>query len=342
LGFAFVYWKLRLIFHQGDNVLMQSGSVQDPSLIFGLELDGSGGADSISAATDNKSCWLHFDYSYPSAEKCLSNLGLPDNVVAALVRPETRPRTWFFKEGVLVFVRGVNSNPGSDPEDMVSLRMWIEPDRLITVRQRRLYSVQDIKQEFEKGTGPDSIPQLIVRLIERLADRVTDFVEDIEERLSSIEDELERNIESGLRPQISSIRRQTAAVRRFMAPQREALDALFRQSIDLLGPECTAEIQEQADRFIRGVEDLDLIRERATVLQEELLNLIVQEQSDRMYALSIVAAIFLPITFVSGVFGMNVAGLPGTEDANSFWIVSTLMLTVSVGVIIWLKIKRWL
>ena len=100
-------------------------------------------------------------------------------------------------------------------------------------------------------------------------------------------------------------------------------------------------MREQSDRITRYVEDLDLVRERALVVQEELFNRISQEQNARTYVLSIVAAIFLPITFISGVFGMNVAGLPGLEEINSFWIVSAVMLAISVAILIGLRLKKW-
>jgi zinc transporter len=72
------------------------------------------------------------------------------------------------------------------------------------------------------------------------------------------------------------------------------------------------------------------------VVQEELMNRISQEQKTRTYLLSIVAAAFLPITFISGVFGMNVAGLPGLENTKSFWVVSGVMAAISIGTMIWL------
>ena len=60
-----------------------------------------------------------------------------------------------------------------------------------------------------------------------------------------------------------------------------------------------------------------------------------------MYVLSIVAAVFLPITFITGLFGMNVAGLPGTANAGAFWIVAGVMATFTVGVVVLFWIKRW-
>jgi zinc transporter len=77
------------------------------------------------------------------------------------------------------------------------------------------------------------------------------------------------------------------------------------------------------------------------VLQEEVMNISMEQQNSRMYALSIVALIFLPVTFVTGVFGMNVGGLPGLENPTAFMTVVGTMLFISIAVITVLKIKRW-
>ncbi|MEL0063893.1 MAG: CorA family divalent cation transporter, partial [Gammaproteobacteria bacterium] len=131
-------------------------------------------------------------------------------------------------------------------------------------------------------------------------------------------------------------------VRRFLAPQREALETFHRSAANLIGSDAATVMRESADRFTRYVEDIDLVRERALVLHEELLNLVVQEQSNRMYALSIVAAIFLPITFITGIFGMNVAGLPGIDYPYAFNLVAGAMITVTVFIVVLFKRKNWL
>ncbi len=315
------------------------------SFVFGWEFDGTGGgtplADPGAAAAVKGPTWLHFDYSKPGIESDLLALGLPPWVVESLVRVDTRPRTAVVGKGALILLRGINMNPGADPEDMVSLRLWLEPDRLISVRQRRLFAVQDVSAELERGTGPDSVPALAVTIVERLADRIKDFVDTIEDRIAKFEDLVEQNRPEEIRASVSQIRRQTAVVRRFISPQRDALDALYRDSAGILSQNQTFMLREQADRIARDVEDLDLVRERAQVITEELLNRIAQEQNSRMYVLSIIAAIFLPITFITGLFGMNVAGLPGVEDADAFLIVAGGMVATTVVTLVLLRAKRW-
>ena len=320
---------------------MEINTVNESSFVFGLCLDGSGGYREAQASYSEPSTWLHFDYSSGNAEKALVDLGIDSNVAESLVRAETRPRTVSTSDGLLVVLRGVNTNPGADPEDMISLRMWIESDRLITVRQRRLFSIQDVRETLDSGKGPRDIPALVVAIIERIADRISDFVDSIEEQVALFEDAVETAAPAEVRRDVTALRRQTAIVRRFLAPQRDALDNLFRQSRDIFDDEQTYSIREQSDRITRYVEDLDLVRERALVIQEELLNRIAQEQNARMYVLSVVAAIFLPITFITGLFGMNVAGLPGTESVNAFWLVTGVMLAISVLVVALFRWRRW-
>ena len=313
------------------------------SFVLGWNLDGAGGGTPIEApdAAQPGPTWLHFDYSQAGVEESLLALDLPPWVVESLVRVDTRPRTAIVGSGVLILLRGINMNPGADPEDMVSLRLWLQPGRLISVRQRRLFAVQDVSAEISRGTGPDSVPSLLVAIVERMADRIKDFVDSIEDRVAEFEDQVEESRPEEIRAKVSEARRQTAVVRRFISPQRDALDALYRDSAGILSQNQTFMIREQADRIARDLEDLDLVRERSLVINEELLNRIAQEQNNRMYVLSIIAAVFLPITFITGLFGMNVAGLPGVEDKSAFLIVTGVMLGTTLGTLALLRAKRW-
>ena len=312
----------------------------DPCFVFGLNLDSEGGATNIEGV-ESDCAWMHIDYSHSSAADFLNSLGLQERVVQSLIQPDTRPRTVKSKDGVLVFIRGINLNPGADPEDMVSLRMWIETNRLITVRQRKILSVQDIRSDLLAGAGPDSIPDLVISIIGRVADRISDYVNGVEDQLVQLEESVQSDYSSSVRSKISAVRREIAGVRRYLAPQRDALDTLYTHCVASMPEGCGYRLREQMDRTTRYLEDLDLIRERTLVLQEEVMNISMEQQNSRMYALSIVALIFLPVTFVTGVFGMNVGGLPGLENPTAFMMVVVTMLFISIAVITVLKIKRW-
>ena len=322
---------------------------QHPAFLQSFVLDGHGRGKAIDAAAveqwspEDGVLWIHFDVADPHVAGWLATeAGLPDIAIDTLLAGETRPRSLVTDAGMLTVLRGVNLNPGADPEDMVSIRVWIDAHRIISSRRRRLLSVDDLSEALRGGTGPTTTGNFLVALIERLADRIGGFVDGIEDRMDAAEDEISSGKQAGFRKRLSLLRRQIAEVRRFLAPQRDALDRLTRQASAWLSETDAYGLREESDRITRFLEDLDLARERAVVLQEELLSLIAQEQNTRMYVLSVVAAIFLPLTFVTGLLGMNVGGLPGLESPVGFWWSIIVMIGAAIGLLWFFRWKRWL
>ena len=142
------------------------------SLLHALLLDRKGGATAVEPADIEKwrpedgLLWLHLDVAEsPPYEWLHGALGLEFSIVEALTAEETRPRSLNVGDGLLAVLRGVNMNPGDDPEDMVSIRMWIEQDRIVSTRRRRLLSVQDLREQLEQGTGPTTSGEFLYELI---------------------------------------------------------------------------------------------------------------------------------------------------------------------------------
>lgn len=284
--------------------------------------------------------WFHVQADATDSGGCLQELGLPTEIIEALCTAETRPKAIQFAGGMLVYLRGINRNPQADPEDMVSLRLWIGENTLITARRknRQLLSVQDTKEELERGYIPASPLDLCLRIITRIADRISETVDELDETLTEFE-ALDKSARQD-KIELSMVRRRAAAIRRYLAPQRDALDAIYRFNKSL-SQEQAFELRDQTDRMTRYVEDLDLAKERAMVLQDELRNRIAEQQGVRMYVLSLVTAVFLPLSFLTGVFGMNVAGLPGTEDPQAFLYLVSAMLVLAIGLLVGMSWKKW-
>ena len=312
-------------------------------------LDGSG----VGRAVDSKDVqnwspeqgllWVHVDIADEHTSGwLLHDSGLPQIAIDGLLAGETRPRSATGSGGTLVVLRGVNTNPGADPEDMVSVRVWIEEHRIVASQRRQLLSIDDVGQSLLSGDGPRDSGEFLIALVERVADRIGDFVESIEDRMDAAETDIGSGNMPGFRQRLSTLRRQIAEVRRFLAPQRDALDRLTRLSSGWLAESEAHDLRQEADRITRFLEDLDLARERAVVLREELLSQIAQEQNARMYVLSVVAAVFLPLTFITGLLGMNVGGLPGLENTSGFAWSIVIMLLAGVFLVVFFRWKKWL
>ncbi len=314
-------------------------------------LDGGGGArhltpGEIGSWTPGEGIlWLHIDFSRPGAYELLETglpLRLPEVVLDVLTNNETRPRAVTVDSGLLVALRGVNMNPGQNPADMVSIRVWVAAGFVVTSRRRRLLAVQDILGDLEKGEGPVTPGEILVHLIARLADRIGIYVDKIEDQLLTSEEGMAEGDAEPQRLGLARTRRQIANVRRFVAPQRDALEKAYRYPPAWFPAPEVQQLREEADRIARYVEDLDLARERAILLHEEYQGMIAQQQNSRMYVLSIVAAIFLPLTFVTGLLGMNVGGLPGLDNERGFTWSVVVMIVCGIFAGLVLRWKKWM
>ncbi|MDN4501032.1 zinc transporter ZntB [Alteromonadaceae bacterium BrNp21-10] len=319
------------------------------SFLWAYQINGQGQGTSIEAdkinvatSTDNL-LWVHIRSDGIDAPQQLSDFGVPKRIIDTLTADETRPKTTQSDDGVVTFLRGINRNPNADPEDMVSLRVWMTDKVVITARKkdRRLQSIVELKQSLIAGDGPATAGDFVCDLVERIADLINDTVDDIDGELDQYESVGNVGVKQQYHQILARIRRQSASIRRYLAPQRDALDALYRIR-GILNDHQAYSLREQSERMTRYIEELDLARERAMVLQEEQRNRVAEAQGMRMYVLSIVTAIFLPLSFLTGVFGMNVAGLPGLENPSAFNNLASSMLGLAVVLLLVMIWKKWL
>lgn len=306
----------------------------------GIELDR---ADLDSAIQSGSAlCWVHLDYSRSDALDWLNSLGWLDPIIKAnLTDDDTRPRSFTLPDGLFLSLRGVNLNPGADPEDMIAVRMWASEHCILTSNRRKLLSLNDIRSSLDQGTGPRSAASFVTLLIERLALRAETVVEQIEDEFEELEERLITGDDAESRAFLAQLRRQAIRLRRFFSPQRAALEHLINDSPGWLAKRDKLHIKESIDKFNRYVEELDSLRDRAVVAQEEFLGRLSETLNKRMYTLSLVATLFLPLGFLTGLLGINVGGIPGANSPYGFTIICIGIIAVSVGMIALLKAKKW-
>jgi zinc transporter len=311
--------------------------------------DGQGGADrQVPDGQDSeadKVVWAHLQRGSASARRWLtSGRGVPPLVREALTAEETRPRCTPLEGGLLLILRGVNLNPEADPEDMVSIRIWTDGRRIFSVWLRRLLAVSDIDEMLSEGRGPKSVGEFVTLLSDRLVARMEPVIAEIDDRIDALEDEVLETYSPDTRERLATVRRQAIVLRRYFAPQREALVkmAVEQEAEEWLEARERHSLREIADRITRYVEDLDAGRERAAVVHDQLANHLSDELNRGMYILSVIAAVFLPLGFITGLLGINVGGLPGTENPIAFTLVCVILVMLA-GLEVWLLRRlKWI
>ena len=144
-----------------------------------------------------------------------------------------------------------------------------------------------------------------------------------------------------LRRTVAKARSQAIGYRRFVAPQRLALERLAETEADWLDEADRRHLREAADRAARMTEELESIRERAALIHEALTDLRAETIDSRSLIIAIVAMIFLPLTFITGLLGMNVQGIPYAESPWAFWGVVALCLALALGVAAYFIREHW-
>ncbi len=322
--------------------------IDNPAIIDAWVLDGSGGRRPLTDLSGTAPqpgggiAWLHFDRNAADASRAvMESLGIEEVYIDALLAEETQPRAVAARNGLLVILRGVNTNPGSNPEDMVSLRLWLQENRIISVRSRPLGSVQDIRERLDAGNGPRSTGDFLVAVADRLVERMGPVIDGLSESLDHLEDSLETLSPRAAREDLRTVRQQAIILRRYLAPQRDVLGRLQMEDQPWLGADQKITLREVAAATTRYVEELDAVRERAGVAHDELMALAGEAMNRTMYTLTLVATIVLPVSMVTGLLGMNVGGIPLAETAAGFWWVSGGLVAAALGLILLFRHLRW-
>ncbi|WP_298357386.1 zinc transporter ZntB [uncultured Litoreibacter sp.] len=283
--------------------------------------------------------WLHFDMQDTDLAGWMS-AHLPPIPASAMMQTETRPRSNVFDEGVLINLRGVNLNAGAAVDDMVSLRMWMTDELLITARFRRLFAIEELREKAEAGQAAPSPAALVTLICEGLTDRIEDVSLRLEDQADGLEDALLDH--QALDPTVlAATRRKAIRLRRHIIPSRNAMHVLASPEVPQIGPIESALMRENANRMDRSVEEIVAVGDRLTALADQMDAINANRIGRNSYVLSIVAAIFLPLGFLTGLFGMNVGGLPWTEWKHGFAVVSIVMGVIGLGLYLLFRARKW-
>jgi zinc transporter len=286
--------------------------------------------------------WLHVDSLEEVDVAALIGDGdVPDVAASALVATETRPRCDRIGDGAIVNLRGLAEGHNDHVEELVSIRMWVRAGRVNSVTRRPLGATNNVVAKMEAATIVDP-GDLVAAFAREISTDLDPVVAELGDRLDDCESALEDRQVYKMRTTIARVRAQAIGYRRFVAPDRDALATLAAHDFGWLAEEDRLHIREAGDRFARMTEELEAVRERAALLHEQLTDMRSEMVDQRSLYISVVAFIFLPLTFITGLLGMNVEGIPYDDSPWAFWGVVVFCILVGMVVLGWFARRHWL
>ena len=310
-------------------------------------LDGKGKAKSVALkAVSNRvkaPVWVHIDYTNEKNQEWLRKQKLSPAVLENLLDSDTTPRYFKDKRGLLIVLRGVNTGK-NDQDDMIALHIWMTKNRLLTLSHRALPAIIQTLKNFKRGQGPTSIQKCFVELARQMNARIEKALVNLNEEGDSLEEavitEMSFREDTVLRNRLSLLRHQVVGLRRYLVPQREMMNKLCMED-GVFDKENLKQLQETARDLSAIVSELDFARDHSAVTQEELDSQTNIEMNQTMYLMSLIMVVFTPLTFITGLLGANVGGIPFGEHPYGFLAITLILVVIAIVQALILKKVHW-
>lgn len=256
--------------------------------------------------------------------------------------PSTRSRCTVFEDKALVVLRV--ARPGADPEDVGRqlLSLWIEKGRVIIASELNIVELLGIGAWQQTHHAPVSPADLVARLALRAADRIEPLIERMGDSLDGIEESLIANRNHGSRTKLAQLRRTLINMRRLIWPQRDALTTLEIEDLSFFTARDRVRLREAAARTARLGDEMQTLSERAVLVHEQVLDTRAEQMNRTMLLLAAATVVLMPLTVISGVLGMNVAGIPFHDSPYAFWVVTGLLAVLGLGIYLFMRKQKWM
>jgi len=316
--------------------------LQDDGLICGFHLPRDGPLreirfSEVSEALEEPGSvtWLHFNLAHAGTWRRITHAQLlPENLCETIERHDERCRIEPAGDGLIAVIHDLTFEKDSDPSEVATLWLYATQCLLISARRHTLKTADDLRSAVRGGLRAESGIDLMAQLFELRMEALRQLVEEINEQVDDVEDQVLRGRVTEQREELGRIRRICARLRRSFAPERVALQRMLGRPHSALGERVSGWLRSVSDDLAFLTDEVTALQERAKLLQEELAARVAEDAGSKLNVLTALTAVFLPMTLISGIFGMNVAGLPGTAEsatAEAFWW--TMLLIVAAGAV---------
>jgi zinc transporter len=284
--------------------------------------------------------WIHLTTNDEHAKQWLGGEAeLSPYVIEALTAAETRPRCDAVGAGAVINLRGLSSEELVASDPLASIRMYAHQGCVFSVTRKPLSALEEVRNEARGGKLRDP-GDLITAIAHQITAELDPVVADLGDWLDDCEERLVAQSAFELRRKVNEVRTRAIGYRRFLFPQRSALEKLAAMQGDWLDDDDRLHLNSAADRAARMAEELESIRERAALIHETLTDLRAEQIDERSLIIAIAAMVFLPLTFLTGLLGMNV-DIPYAHAPNAFLWVTLACLGMAGGITLFFVRRHW-
>lgn len=287
------------------------------------------------------------DVAEPTDEDALvlrDVFGIHELPVEAAFQRETNPKVESYGSYLYIVLHGINFQAAEHTFETHETDFFLSPNFLITIhdgQRRSIAHVSDLccRASHVLAEGPVA---LLHRIVDTMVDHYRPEVDELEERLDAVEKRVIEEPTESLTGDILNVKHDVTSLRRIVVPQRDVVGRLARREFELIGQEMAYRFRDVYDQFARMADDAVTFQDRVTGIFDAHLASVSNRLANVSRVLAIIAALFGPLTVITGLFGMNVPlpTLVGRPE-HQFWEIIGIMVLSSAGLFIWFKKSGW-
>jgi len=295
--------------------------------------------------------WFQLDFS--EAKDYLSKTKIiPDKLVNTLCNDNIRPRVQIQQDALLANFKQSRMKKEKGLFPHVPLCLYISEEIVITITRdskTKISLFDQLQASYAKGDGPVSTGEFAAHIYQYLVDQDEDFYEEINHMIVQVENDVEAffgqdkpHSKNFNLARIHQIRANILYLEKHLLLNRDEVNLLTQHEFPWINKEIKIRLQQIEHCYSFLIKDIDTSRHQVAVLHDQVIAVLQSKTNNIIYILSIISVVFLPITFVTGLLGINVGGIPGADKPLGFTLVCLiLVLFVALQIYILKKILKW-
>jgi zinc transporter len=278
--------------------------------------------------------WLHFNLAHAAAEPWLrAHSALHESYYEALHDGSRSSRIERVSDSLFAVVNDLTFHFAFEASDVASLWVSARQHLVITARRSPLRSVDALRTSVRRGDHVGSSIALLDHLLRDQADELQRIARKASDRVDEIEDALLAGRTQRLSAELAQLRRMAVRLQRLLAPEPGAFYRVLASPPEWVTLEDRQRLQQASEEFSVVLRDIGSLQERIKLLQDESAARVAEENNRSLFILTMVTVLALPINLMSGLFGMNVGGIPFHQHPIGFWLVAALIAIVTALIV---------
>ncbi len=291
--------------------------------------------------------WIDIDgiHQLEIVEKIGQHFGLHPLTLEDVVNTNQRPKLEDYDDYIFLILKMLSYDSAESRLKVETVSLILGPNHVISVQEAPGDVFDPVRDRLRKGKGrirrmgPD---YLAYALMDAVVDNYFVVLEKIGEEIESLEEELMANPDTGTLEWIHALKRELIFLRKSVWPLREVIGALERGETDLVQERTLFFLRDVYDHTIQVIDTIETFRDMVAGMLDIYLSSLSNRMNEVMKVLTIIATIFIPLTFIAGIYGMNFENMPELKWPWGYPLIWGLMAAVSVGMLCFFRKKKWI